>query len=199
MYRAVTISVLALAAMALSMACGSQSASAQSPTVVAEKLYDQLDQSFSNRNLDQLLSLCDPSFTLIDANGKHKAFADFRKQLADVFNNDKYRNFDRKTTIKDVQMQAGRMVVYVGTETHFQYRDQKLGWEPAIDSMSTEATWQRKGGQWRLVLLHELRGQTRVDPQWAALKAKEYLKRAESDQHVAESVLRPCVNSYNGC
>ncbi|MBO0722706.1 MAG: hypothetical protein J2P41_17920, partial [Blastocatellia bacterium] len=116
--------------------------------VTAQKLYDQIDQSWANHDVNQLLGFYDPSFTAVDTKGKRIGFAAFRKLETDLFDNAKLRNFNRKTTIKDVQLEAGRMVVYYGIEMHFQYQDQQVGWESLIDTASSEATWQKMGDQW---------------------------------------------------
>lgn len=193
MSRTVMVSVLTLAAMALSLAC-----SAQPPTIVAEKLYDQIDQSWANHDVKQLLAFYDPSFTSVDVKGKRSSFADLRKQQTALFGNPQFRNFNRKTTLKDVQLQAGRMVVYYGNETHYQYHDQKAGWESLINTTSAEATWQKTGDQWKLVMIHALRENTSLDPQWAAARRQDLQNRLEAVQR-ASSVLTPCNMSYNGC
>lgn len=197
MSRTVPISVFAIAAMALSLACRSE-LQAQSPTIVAEKLYDQYDQSWANHDLKQVLDYYDPSFTMVDAKGKRLGYADLRKQQTDTFYNKQIRNFERKTTIKDVQLQAGRLVVYYAVEMRFQYQDQKSGWETLLDTSTGEATWQKTGDRWRLLTGHVLRASLGLDPQWAAARRQQLENNLKAVQR-ASSVLVPCNYSANGC
>jgi len=152
-----------------------------------------------NHDVNQVLSFFDPSFTEIDEKGKHIGFADYRKQETDVFSSAQFKNFNRKTTVKDVQLEAGRMVVYYEAQTHFQWQHPKYGWELWINTLSAEATWQRRGDQWKLVISHVLRANTGMDPQWAAMSHAETMNKLKAVQHAADSVLRPCTQSYNGC
>ena len=205
MTRTVTTSALAFAAMALTLACSiSKGAStvdespAQTPTIVAQILYDQYDQSFSNHDVKQLLDFYDPSFTLVDVKGKRIGFAEYRKQETDTFNNAQLRNFKKKTTIKDVQLQRSQLVVYYEAEMHFEYQDQKSGWESLIQTSSGETTWQRTGGRWKLVMGHVLRTNLGLDPQWAAMR-RQQLENSLKAVDRASSVLVPCNYSYNGC
>src|SRR5215475_7848513 len=132
MARTVMTCALAFAAVALSLACSiskgafaADESPSRPPSIVAQMLYDQYDQSFSNHDLKQLLDFYDPSFTFVDVKGKRIGFAEYRKQETDTFNNAQFRSFKMKTTIKDVQMQRGQMVVYYEAEADFQYRDPK--------------------------------------------------------------------------
>jgi hypothetical protein len=93
------------------------------------------------------------------------AFAEFRKQLEHWF--PRARNIDQSTTVQDVKFEAGRMVVDVKSEMHDEY-DQGAGWVPQIVKVSTEDTWESKGGQWKLVLSKVFRSDIGVDPEWIA-------------------------------
>lgn len=193
MFRKVTPFGLALAAMALSLVC-----SAQTPTVVAEKLYDQIDQTWANHDVKQLLAFLDSSFTEVDEKGNHSGFAEYSKNATDLFANAKVKNFNSRTTIKDVQLQAGRMVVYYNSELHFQLQSSS-GWEPVIAINSAEDTWQKTGDKWKLVSNHVLRSSTGVDRDWLIMKHQEDMNKLNAVQHAADSVLRPCTQSIHGC
>ena len=186
--------------IALSLACSAQSPNNihSAPNIEAQKLYDRYDQSWGNHDLNQVLSFHDPSFTAVDAKGKRVGFADYRKQVTDTFGNPKLRNFNKKTTIKDVQLQAGRMVTYNQVELRLQYQDQNAGWEPIIITSSLEETWQRKGSEWKLVASHVFRVNTTLDPQWAAMRQQQLLNSMKAVDR-ASSVLVPCNYSYTGC
>ncbi|MBO0862851.1 MAG: nuclear transport factor 2 family protein [Chloracidobacterium sp.] len=188
----------------LSLACCAQNpttAAQENPTIVAQKIYDEYDQSWANHDLNQMLGFFDPTFIAVDTKGKRIGFEDFRKQQTDIFNNAKLRNFNKKTTIKDVQLQAGRMVIYYQVETHFQYKDQTLGWESLIDTTSAESTWQRTRDRWKLVMIHALRDNIILDPKWEAMKRQEIQALGDKIKAIqgASSVLTPCNFSYNGC
>lgn len=193
MFRKVTLFGFALAAMALSLIC-----SAQTPSVVAGKLYDQIDQTWANHDAKQLLALLDPSFTVVDEKGNHKGFAEYSKMANDLFANEKFKNFSSKTTIKDVNMQAGHMVVYYSQDLHYQLQSTS-GWEPVLTSSSQEDTWQKTGGSWKLVSNHVIRLSTAVDRDWLVMKHQEIMNKLGVVQHAADSVLRPCVQSIHGC
>ena len=201
MSRTVTIS--ALAAMALSLGCSTAQVSdelhGQSPTIVAQKLYDQYDQSWVNHDLNKMLSFIDPSYSATDESGKHMGFAEYRKQQTGLFHDATLRFVGRKTTIKDVQQpQPGRIVVYYESEVHIQHQRPQVGWEPYIMTGSVEATWQKSGDQWKLVTNHILRTSTTLDPQYAASRQQDLQNRLRAVQHAGDSV-RACTYSYNGC
>jgi len=193
MSRTVKASMFALAALALSMAC-----SAQSPTIIAQKLYDQVDQSWANHDLNKVLSFLDPSYTTIDATGKRISYAEFRKQTTDNFHDPALRIISMKTTVKDVQQpQPGRIVVYFDAETHIQHLRQQVGWEPYTITGSAESTWQKMGDQWKLVANHVLRTNTTLDPQYAASRQQQLQDRLRAIQRAGDQ--RACTYSYNGC
>jgi len=149
--------------IAVSVACP-----AQTPRVIAQKLYDQLDQSYANHDLNRVLGFYDSSFVDTDAQGKRVAFAVWQRQEEQIF--PLFRNINPNTTVESVQLEAGRMVVYVKSEWHFEFHDQRDGWVPKIFNGTAEDTWERKGGQWKLVRGHTLRAKTQVDPKWEAEK-----------------------------
>lgn len=180
------LSVLA-AMLMLSLACR-----AQSPTVIAEELYDQWDQSYANHDLDQVLSFLDPSsYTLIDAKGKRLSFVQYRQSMLDLFTLSKFRSLNTSTEVRDVQEQAGRLVVYYKNEFHYEYHDQRQGWVPMIDTSTGLETWERKGSRWKVVMTRTLRDDLKVDPEWQAARLKEL--------DAERSMLMPCNYSYNGC
>lgn len=155
------------------------------PKVIAEKLYDQLDQSWINRDANQLTSLADPaSFVSIDEHGNRHTFADARKDYQEFFG--KLRNVHANSAIKDAQIQGSRLVVYVTTENHFEFQGPK-GWGSEIRTWSGEESWEQKGGQWKLVQSKTLKSQMMLDPEWVAIQ-----RRLIEDN-------RPCVYSPHGC
>lgn len=192
MSRTAKLFAFAVASLALSMAC-----TAQSPTIVAQKVLDQYDQSWANHNVNQTLSFLDPSFTDIDANGKQVSFADFRKTLMEIFNNPDLRNFTRRSKIKDAQLQGNRVVVYFDTETRYQHQRAQVGWEPYISTASSEVTLQKSGDQWRIVTVHVLRQSTTLDPQYAASRQQQLQNNLRAIQRAGDQ--RACTYSYNGC
>jgi hypothetical protein len=156
-----------VATLAISMPC-----SAQSPGVIARDLYDQLDQSRVNHDLDQVLSFVDAAaYVDIDAKGNRRAFGEYRKELAQSLS--QTRNISPITIVKDVQLEGDRMVVDRWSEAHFEYYEQRLGWTPEIYTSSAEDTWERMGGEWKIVMSQTLRDDTRVDPDWEAEQAKD--------------------------
>jgi hypothetical protein len=185
MSRATTI-IMAVTMLTLSIAC-----SAQAPNVVAEKLYDQLDQAFANHDLNQLLAFLDPStLVAIDVRGKRSAFGEYRKQMEQWFA--QARNINANTVVKDVQLEDGRMVVYLKSETRFEFHDQRQGWVPQISTSSAEETWERKGGQWKVVLSKTLRGDTRVDPEWLAEKARLFQRSIDDARNIINNAGCSC-------
>jgi hypothetical protein len=140
--------------------------SAQAPNLTAQRLCDQVDQSVANHDLKQMLGFYDSTYVFIDERGNRVAFAKFRKQLEEWF--PRARNISQSTRVQDVKLEAGRMVVYVKSEMHDELQDQRLGWAPQIVKVSGEDTWERKGGQWKLVLSKVLRTDMGFDPEWAA-------------------------------
>lgn len=183
MSRTVMMYVFAPAAIAFSLLCN-----AQSPAVVADKLYAEFDQTLANHDLNRLLSFFDPSCTSTDEKGKQMPFAEQRKQMTDTFNNAQIKNFNGLHRIKQVRLEGGHMIVDYESELHFQYQDQKAGWEPVIQMTSGEETWQKKGDQWKLVAIHVLRSNMGVDPQYAAQRQQELRKRLDAIQNMEISV-----------
>lgn len=166
MSRVKTMCLLATL-LALSVSC-----SAQSPRVMAEKLYDQLNQAFANHDLNQMLSFFDSSFVSTDARGKRVEFTEFRKNWEQAFA--KIRHMNPSTTVKDVQLEAGRMVVYSKTEMHYELRTPGKGWVPQIIASSGEETWARRGGEWKLVRGRIFRTVLQVDPKWEEENSKDW-------------------------
>jgi hypothetical protein len=161
MSRAVVMSALVMM-LALNTLC-----LAQPSRIIAEKLYDQVNQSYANHNLDQVLSFVDPaSYININAQGNRITFSAFRQDVQQFLSST--RNIQTDTEVKDVDAQAGRMVVYFREETRYEKYFEKTGWVPVIDNDSAEETWAQIGGHWKLVLTHVLRYQSKIDPQWLA-------------------------------
>jgi hypothetical protein len=171
--------------LATTLAVSVNSCYAQAPRVIAQKLYDQLDQALANHDLNRELGFYDSSYVETDVQGKHMAFAEWRRQEEQYF--PLFRNINPSTTVEDVQLEAGRMVVYVKSEWHFEYHDQRYGWVPKIFNGTAEDTWERKGGQWKLVQTHNLRAKMQVDPKWLELQ-KQSLDDA-----------RAIINCSGGC
>jgi len=184
---AATVCILTSACSARSdqVSCTRDAPTDQAPNVIAEKLYDQVDQSWINRDANQLLSLSDPaSFVSIDEHGNRHTFAETRTGLEELFG--KLRNVHADSAIKDAQMHGGRLVVYVKTETHFEYQGQN-GWAAEIQTWSGEGSWEQKGGQWKLVEGKTLKSEVILDPDWVA-----------AQRRLIENT-RPCVYSPHGC
>jgi len=151
---------------ALSVGC-----SAQPPRMIAEKLCARLDQAYANHDMNQVLRLIDSSFVLTTERGKREAFADVRKQLEQ--DSPRFRNMNRSTTVQDVRLDAGRMVVHYKVESHFEFNTQTYGWAPEIYKETGEGTWEKKGGEWKLVRVTVFHADTQFDPQWVELKEQE--------------------------
>lgn len=156
---------------------------AQSPKIAAEKLLDQYDQAWANHDVNQLLDFYDSSFVYVDVKGERTDYATFRKKATEIFNSKQLRNFKRKTTIKDLQTQAGKMVIYYEEDSRYESVEKNLGWAPLIVSGSGEATWQRTANRWKLVYVKELRQDRQIDPKWLDLRRPQ----------------PRCNYSYNGC
>lgn len=152
--------------LVLSVGC-----SAQPPRVIAEKLCARLDQAYANHDLNQVLTFIDSSFVLTNERGKREAFTDVRKRLAQDF--PQLKSMNQSTTVQDVQLEAGRMVVNYKVESHFEFKTQSFGWAPEIHKETGEATWEKKGGEWKLVRETVFRADTQFDPKWVELKQQE--------------------------
>jgi ketosteroid isomerase-like protein len=170
MSRATIIGILATM-LALSVSCF-----AQAPKVIAQKLYDQLDQANANQDLNRVLGFYDSSYVGTDAQGKRRqAFAEFRRQLEQ--NLPLFRRMNPSTTAEDVQLEAGRMVVNYKSEWHFEFLLKPNCWVPEISNGSGSDTWEKKGGQWKLVRETVFRADTQIDPNWAAIAAARSASR----------------------
>jgi hypothetical protein len=169
MFRAKMMGMLATV-LAVSLGCF-----AQAPRVVAEKLCAQWDQAWANHDLDQVIDFIDSSFVNIDERGKHADFVEFRRQVAR--NLSLSRNLNQSTTVEHVRFEAGRMVVNWKFESHYEYYDQRNGWLPTIYKSTGESTWEKKGGQWKLVEGTTFRRDAQVDPAWL-----EHVRRKAQDR-----------------
>jgi ketosteroid isomerase-like protein len=161
--------------LALSVGC-----SAQAPRVIAQKLYDQWDQAYANRDLNHLLGFYDSGYVSTDVRGKRLAFAEFRKELEHEFA--VYKRMNPRTTVEDVQLKAGRMVVCYKNEMRFEFHDRRLGWVPEVYKATGETTWERKGDQWKMIRSTTLRADAQVDPRWLEENKKDW----ETTQRVIE-------------
>jgi hypothetical protein len=165
-----------LAAMlALSVSC-----SAQAPRVIAQKLCDQYDQANASHDLNRVLGFYDSNFVSTDQRGKRVTFAEFRKQLEQGFA--VLRRMNPSTVVQDVQLEAGRMVVYYKSEMRYELHSQRSGWVPQIYKETGETTWERKGDQWKIVQSTTFRADAQVDPSWLEEQKKDW----ESAQRVVE-------------
>ena len=115
------------------------------------------DQAHANHDLNKVLGFYDSSFVGTDERVKRMAFVELHKQLEQGFAVFRYMN--PSTTVEDVQSQAGRMVVYWKTESHYEFNDQRgcRCWQPQIYKATGETTWERKGDQWKVVRSTTLR------------------------------------------
>lgn len=177
--RVKTICMLATM-LAVTVAC-----SAQVPKVISQKLYDQLDQAIANNDLSRLLGFYDSSFISSDQRGNRLAYAEWRRKIEKAL--PLFRRIDPRTTAEDVQVEGNRMVVYYKSEWSFEFHDQRYGWIPEISKETGEDTWERKGGQWKLVRETVFRVERQVDPTWAA-REKQSLDDA-----------RAIINCSGGC
>jgi ketosteroid isomerase-like protein len=170
----------------LLMTCACSARADQPPNVIAAKLYDQVDQAWINRDANQLLTLYDPdSFVSIDEHGTRRTFAQVRGDFQEFFGH--LRNVHANSVVKDAQLQAGRLVVYIKSETHFEFHAKDGKSAAEIRNLSAEETWAQKGGQWKLVQAKTLKSEMILDPEWVAAQRK-----------MIED-LRPCVYSSHGC
>jgi hypothetical protein len=158
MFRTTTIYTLATM-LALSVGCF-----AQPPKIIAQKLADQLDQAGADRDVNRSFSFYDPSFVSSDQKGNRWTVAELRKQVEQ--NSAQYRYWKPRTTVEDAQLEAGRMVVYYKTEVHYQFHHQRAGWMGMIYNESGETTWEKKGGQWKMVRNTVFRSDAQGDPVW---------------------------------
>ena len=124
-----------------------------------------MDQANADRDLNRVLGFFDSSYVDTDWRGNRLGFAEFREQVEQNFPH--YRRMSPSTTVEDVQLQAGRMVVSYKTESHFQFNVQRNGWTPMISKATGETTWEKKGDQWKIIRRTTLRYDVQVDPQWA--------------------------------
>ena len=161
MSRGMMICVLATS-FAVSVGC-----SAQAPRVIAQKLADQFDQANANHDLYKVLGFYDSSVIGTDERGKREALAEMRKRLEEGLPH--YRHIRATTVVQDVQLEAGRMVVYSKSEMHFEFLRKHNCWVPEIFNGSGSETWERKGDQWKIVRWTSFREDTQIDPNWASI------------------------------
>jgi len=158
--------------LALSIVCSAQAAKA-----VAQKLCDQLNQSIANKDLSGQLGFYDSSFIKTDQRGKRTGFAEFRKQTEQALPN--FRRIHPSTTVENVRLEGDRMVVTYKDEWYFEFHEQRDGWVPEIYKGSGEDTWERKGGQWKMVASTTFRAERQFDPVWVELQKSAYRKAGE--------------------
>jgi hypothetical protein len=175
--------------------------SAQAPRVVAQRLEDQVDQSYANHDLNQVLGFFDSSYVLTDERGKRQTFVEFRKELEKTFS--RVRKMNSGTVVDDVQSEAGRMVVHwkgeMRYEANYEADNVHYGWVPMISKESGEDTWERKGGQWKLVRQTIDRADKQFDPSWVKARAdmEKAREKARADiasgwAHIPREVDPPC-------
>ena len=195
MSRAMMICILATS-LAVGAGCSAQTPRL-TPRVLAQKLYDQLDQANAKHDLNQVLGFYDSSYVSTDQRGKREAYAEWRRGMEQAF--PLFRHVNPKTTVKDVQLEAGRMVVYTKSEWHFELYDQRNGWGPEIFIGKDEDTWEKKGGQWKLVRETSLHEDFPLHPKWNdasrekvnACLARE-ASRAPGEICLTDSPAHPC-------
>src|SRR5215471_16360585 len=158
--------------LALSVGC-----TAQAPRVIAQKLYDQLDQAIAKNDLSGQLGFHDSSFINIDQRGKRTGFTEWRKQLEHALPN--FRRIHPSTTVGDVRLEGDRMVVTYKDLWYFEFHEQRDGWVPEIYKGSGEDTWKRKGGQWKIVASTTFQAERQFDPVWVELQKSAYRKAGE--------------------
>lgn len=154
------IAVLALASLALSGVCSSQS-----PDVTAQELYQHLDQVYSRHdNLREYLNFADPNLTLIDPQGQSKGFDEWRKQMVDEYSDTTLRGFRASTKIIDVQLQGQNMLVRCVRQVHFQRKNGLIpGWEWYTQTTTEDVTWQKTAGEWKALTAHFLKAEINKD------------------------------------
>src|SRR5215475_3440775 len=99
--------MICMLATVLALSVGSY---AQAPNVIAQKLCARLDQANANHDLNQVLGFFDSGYVLTNERGKREAFADVSKRWEREFH--QLRHMNPTTTVEDVHLDAGRMVVY---------------------------------------------------------------------------------------
>ena len=164
--------------LAFSVVC-----SAQAPKVIAQELCDRLNQANADRDLNRVFGFYDSSFVSTDEQGKSESFAEMRKRWEQEF--PLFRNMSQSTTVQDVQLEAGRMVVNYKMEMSYELRSQRDGWIPYTYKETGEATWEKKAGQWKMVGATTFRAETQRDPM-SVESVEEDIKDFEAAQRVAE-------------
>ena len=86
---------------------------------------------------------------------------------------------NQSSTVEDVHLDAGRMVVFVKNERHYELYNQRDGWRPIVAKITEEMTWERKGTEWRLVRETAYRAVAQVDPEWQKAVDELNIKAAE--------------------
>jgi hypothetical protein len=136
-----------------------------------------LNQSIANNDLSGQLGFYDSSFIKTDQRGHRTGFAEFRKQLEQALHN--FRRVHPSTTVEDVRLEGDRMVVTYKDEWNFEFREQRYGWVPEIYKGSGQDTWERKGGQWKIVASTTFRAERHYDPVWVQTQLDAYRKSGE--------------------
>jgi len=98
--------------------------------VIAQKLCDQVDQALANHDLNQILGFYDSTYVFIDERGNRVPFPELRKNLKKWF--PRATNINQSTRVKDVKLEAGRMVVYTKVKCTTNSTPSVLGWVPRI-------------------------------------------------------------------
>lgn len=190
-----------LAFFGLSAVCA-----AQTPAVIAQQLYTQVNQAYAQGDLNRLLTFMDErSYLNLDPQGKPSTIQQFRNDAQQVFT--LTRQLNMTTDVKDAHLQGTRLVTYVTNAGHYQLQDPGLGWVPLVINSSSEDTWQRKpDGQWKLIVSKSLHKQAHVDPAWMAAQLKQQdgphkdmLNKFAADHQVLEQAQTPVCTYYKNC
>jgi ketosteroid isomerase-like protein len=166
-----TICMLATV-LALSVGC-----SAQASQATAQKLCDRLNQSWANHDLNQVMGFYDSSFVSTDEQGKSQAFREFRKEWEQSFQ--LIRKLNPSTTVQDVRLEAGLMIVSYKLEWHYELYNQSHDvWVPMILQSNGQKTWEKKGKEWRIVRDRTFTEDSEVDPRFLEQLNRDAWQRA---------------------
>jgi len=172
------------------MLVGTSARADQAKIIAVEKAYDQYFQALADHNLDKTLSFFDPSYELINAQGKRIEYSQMVVLFKDHFKTTRANN--GLFTLKDVRVTGDKIDVYIESEYRYEiYNDEYEDWVAMLVTCKSEAVLQKKHGELKLVKERTLRSNSQVDPQYIAERVKMW--------NDIKAIHMPCTYSSNGC
>jgi ketosteroid isomerase-like protein len=182
--------ILSLLLVFALMIVGTSARADQAEKIAVEKAYDQHYQALADRDLDKVLSFFDPSYELIDAQGKRIKYSQIVALFKHHFKITRTNN--GVFTLKDVRVNGDKIEAYIEDEYRYEiYKEEYSEWVVMLATSKFEAVLQKKGGKLKLMKEKVLRTHRQMDPQWVAAYIKQW--------NDIKAMNMPCTFSSNGC